>query len=82
MDNRVKRLIDALRIPQGDDEMASDLPPGSRWHCLLEDDDAVTAVSAKLGTYLASDDPSESFAFIKVKPSGLNVTTSNLAMLL
>lgn len=82
LDNRVKRLVDALRVPHGDSEMAEALPPGGRWYCLLQDDDVVTAVSAKLGTYLASDDPSESFAFIRVRPTGLRVSTSNLGMLL
>lgn len=80
LDNRIKRIIDALRVPKGESEMAIHLPPGARWYCLLEDDDVVTAVSARLGAFLASDDPSESFAFIRVSPSPLRVTMDNLGM--
>lgn len=82
LDNRVKRLVDALRAPQQDGELVSDLAPNSTWHCLLEDDDVVTSITAKLGVYLASNDPAESFAFIRVRPTGLRVSLSNIAMLL
>jgi hypothetical protein len=82
LDNRIKRLIDALRVPKGHGEMSANLVPDSRWYCLIEDDNVVTEIKANLGTYLASDDASEAFAFIKIRPSALRVTTSNLEMLI
>jgi len=81
LDNRIKRLIDALRVPKGEGEMVESLPADARWYCLLEDDDVVISVTARLGAYLASDDPAEAFAFIRVRPSALRVTLSNLSML-
>lgn len=80
LDNRIKRIVDALRVPKGHGEMVEELPPDARWYCLLEDDDVVTSLSAKLGPYLGSDDPAESFAFIRVRPVALRVTFANIAM--
>lgn len=81
LDNRVKRIVDALRVPKGHGEMLAGLPDGGRWHCLMEDDDAVLSLSARLGPYLGSDDPSVSFAVIKVRPMAMKVTNGNIAML-
>ncbi|WP_224705097.1 hypothetical protein [Devosia aquimaris] len=81
LDNRIKRIIDGLRIPKGHGELLAELPPAGRWYCLLEDDDAVLSLQARLGAYLGSDDPSVSFAVIRVRPHAIAVTQSNLAML-
>lgn len=81
LDNRIKRLIDGLRIPSGHGEMSKTLPESGRWHCLLRDDSAVLGLRARLGTYLGSDDPSVSCAILRVKPVALKVTTGNLEML-
>ncbi|MGV8831687.1 MAG: hypothetical protein ACOH2N_06910 [Devosia sp.] len=81
LDNRIKRVVDALRVPKGHGEMAKDLPSGGRWYCLLEDDNAVLSISTRLGAYLGSDDPSVSFAIVKVKPIAMTVNIGNLAML-
>ncbi len=81
LDNRIKRVIDALRAPQQKGELYGDLKENKRWHCLLEDDDAVIGLKAKAGTFLDSDNNKESFVFIKVTPAPLTVTMSNIAML-
>jgi hypothetical protein len=81
LDNRIKRIIDALRVPQGKGELQSDALAKSRCYCLVEDDNAVLALRAKLGPYLGSNDPSVSFAIIRARPVAINVTLQNLAML-
>jgi hypothetical protein len=64
LDNRIKRVIDALRVPQGKGEMLQQSKLASRCYCLMEDDNAVLSLRAKLGPYLGSDDPAVSFAII------------------
>jgi len=82
LDNRIKRIIDGLRVPIQKGELCNDLANNSEWHCLLEDDDAVISLNAQMGTYLGSDDSKESFAFIRVKPMSTGpVYTSTLSML-
>ena len=81
LDNRIKRIIDALQAPTQKGEMIAGLPPGQRWYCLVENDSAVLGLRATLGAYLGSEDPSVSFATIVVKPIAMKVTLSNLAML-
>lgn len=81
LDNRVKRIIDALRIPNGQGEMYGKLLPGGRHYCLIEDDNAVLSLGARLGPYLGSDDPAVSFAIVRVRPMAMRVTLNNLAML-
>jgi hypothetical protein len=47
LDNRLKVLFDALRVPKGDNELPSTAVPGSDespFFCLLENDDLITAV--------------------------------------
>ncbi len=81
LDNRIKRIIDALRAAANNDELAEDLPPASRWHCLMDDDSSVLSLTASLGPYLGCDDPAESFAVITVRPIAARVSISNLEML-
>jgi len=82
LDNRVKRIIDALRIPKPNEMQKGNISELNRCYCLLEDDDAVVAIRAKLGTYLSSDDPIVSFVYIIVKPMPLRVTVDNISMLI
>jgi len=42
LDNRLKTLLDGLRIPMAEDEIPNSLSPGERYFCLLEDDSLVT----------------------------------------
>ncbi len=81
LDNRVKRIIDALQIPTQKGELIADLQPAGRFHCLVENDSAVLSLKASLGVYLGSDDPAISFATIVIRPVAMKVTQSNLEML-
>jgi hypothetical protein len=47
IDNRLKTLFDALRVPKDDSELPPNDPPQADedpFHCLLEDDNLITAV--------------------------------------
>jgi hypothetical protein len=60
LDNRIKTLIDALRMPYGASELRGNETPGvgeDPFFCLLEDDDLVTALSVETGMLL--DSPSD-----------------------
>ncbi len=48
LDNRVKTLIDALRMPASENEVLISEPPSDReqpFYCLLEDDDLISGLS-------------------------------------
>ena len=81
LDNRIKRVIDALRAAADEGELIGGLEDNARWHCLMDDDSSVLQLSASLGPYLGSDDTAVSFASITVRPIATRVTTDNLAML-
>ncbi|SMQ85562.1 hypothetical protein SAMN06295905_2849 [Devosia lucknowensis] len=81
LDNRIKRIIDALQAPAQVGEHIDGLEPNGRWHCLVDNDSAVVGLSAKLGAFLDGGDPSESFATIIVRPVPLRVTWANMSML-
>ncbi|GLS36076.1 hypothetical protein GCM10010869_16650 [Mesorhizobium tianshanense] len=81
LDNRIKRIIDAMRAPTQKGELTANLEPNSRWYCVMDDDSSVKEVTASLAPYLDSNDRSESFVFIRVRTSPNAVTFANLAML-
>jgi hypothetical protein len=82
LDNRIKRIIDALQAPTQPGEMLPNMPAIRRWHCLVENDSSVLALKATLGSYLGNDDPSVAFVTIVVRPIAMAVTFENLPMLL
>jgi hypothetical protein len=60
LDNRIKTLIDALRMPKGANELKGYEAPAlgeDPFFCLLEDDDLVTGLTVETGMLL--DQPSE-----------------------
>jgi hypothetical protein len=69
IDNRLKTLLDALRIPRtaqenpANDESASDENP---LYCLLQDDSLVTKISVETDQLLATSDPAHVKAIIQV----------------
>jgi hypothetical protein len=81
LDNRIKRIIDALQAPTQNGELLDDLEPDQRWHCLVDNDSAVLGLQARLGPYLGSADPSISFAVIVARPVAIRVTIGNIGML-
>jgi hypothetical protein len=73
IDNRMKTLFDALRLPQ-----AAELPPGETagedeepFYCLLQDDALVTAVSVRTDQLLEPGDPRHVLLviYVNVKPT-------------
>jgi hypothetical protein len=83
LDNRVKTLIDALRMPKGANELRDNENPGAGedpFFCLLEDDDLVTGLTVESDTLLdpsANNSDVKLIVSVELKPD--NVTMFNLA---
>ena len=62
LDNRIKTLLDALRVPSGQEVAATKLEskPGNIFYCLLEDDKYVTGLNVKTAQLLNKPDAKES----------------------
>ena len=74
LDNRLKTLFDALRMPKDLSELPKNigpLPDGEVLHCLLEDDALITEAAVRADRLLGATDPSEVFALIHVRVSGV-----------
>jgi hypothetical protein len=82
IDNRLKTLFDALRMPQVPAEIpAGDLPDENEkpFFCLLEDDVLITRVSVETDRLLESEEPpSHVHLVIRVKTKGLVATWFNI----
>jgi hypothetical protein len=52
LDNRLKSLFDALRIPHGEQEIDTSIDSPRRVYCLLEDDALITKLSIDTQRYL------------------------------
>ena len=85
IDNRIKTLFDALRIPEADDyytqrKPASDEKP---FYCLLEDDDLITKISVETDQLLAFDGDNENIGnvalVITVRLRPYETTLGNMA---
>jgi len=80
LDNRIKTLIDALRVPKDGNEML--LSPGethpARIYCLLEDDKLVTSIRLATDQLLVAQtgEPSEACLLIRVRIKTTNVGAS------
>ena len=57
-DNRVKTLVDALRVPKGQQEFQGATVPPGLYACLMEDDAAITVLSVTTDRYLACPETS------------------------
>lgn len=88
LDNRIKTLIDCLRMPKGDNELKGNEEPGENedpFFCLLDDDKAVTGLSVRTGTFLgpkSSDldlDRKKVHAVINVDLKPYEITMFNLS---
>ena len=85
LDNRVKTLIDALRMPKGGNELRGNEIPAqdeNPFFCLLEDDNLVTALAVEsdllLGPSAAANKSLVKLVIsVSLKPS--NVTMNNLS---
>ena len=70
IDNRFKRIIDALRCvsPGKIDELSDNIEIPSRCYCLCQDDNIIRRVSAEVGVLLDSSGPKDSLVVVTVKP--------------
>ena len=69
IDNRLKTLLDGLRVPHGSMEGRTELPPQpdpTPFFCLLEDDSLVTKVAVESEQLLRPAKPDEVVAIISV----------------
>lgn len=82
LDNRIKTLFDALRIPRGD-ELAKGTPVASPLHCLLESDTLITGFDIRTDRYLAatSNNPKAVQLTVEVQTSLVRVVASNASLL-
>ena len=70
IDNRLKTLLDSLRMPRNSQELPKEDKPNEDekpFFCLLEDDSLVTSVSVSTDHLLEPIDPGHVLAIIKVK---------------
>lgn len=77
IDNRLKTLLDALRMPKSPEEIPQDTAVGineNPFFCLLEDDNLITRISVTTDRLLESNiDPSEVVLTIHVTTKQLEV---------
>lgn len=75
LDNRIKVLLDALRIPRDGSEMlsATDDPMPNPTYCLLQDDSLVTTLRVKTDTLLFSAGAQDSEACLVIRVETFNV---------
>ncbi len=81
LDNRLKTLFDALRLPKDPGELPKDirpLPEGELLHCLLEDDALITEVAVRADRLLGAPDPAEVLALIHVRIKATSLTWANM----
>lgn len=83
IDNQLKTLFDALRVPTAD-EIPPDDPPAEGedpFHCLLDDDARITKLTVTAPRYLAPEDEQTVDAWIRVQTRAAEgVTWANLAL--
>ena len=84
IDNRMKTLLDALRMPSSVGELpAGDVPKVDEnpFHCLLEDDALVTSLSISTDRLLTPAPPSHVDLLIHVRVKGVRVTWHNIGII-
>lgn len=83
IDNRLKTLLDGLRIPRGSNEGRQelpDVPDPVPFFCLLEDDSLVTKVTVESEQLLRPAQPDEVPAIISVHVKKTRLTPENTAI--
>ncbi len=83
VDNRLKTLIDGLRLPHGKQEIRDESTGGalpSPFYCLLEDDSLVTKASLESEQMLRPGRPEDVLAIISVAVKKYQVTHDNLGL--
>jgi hypothetical protein len=69
IDNRLKTLFDALRVPKASEIPSGDAPGPAEepLHCLLEDDALIGSLAVGTDRFLDTDDPKEVLLLIRVE---------------
>jgi hypothetical protein len=83
IDNRLKTLLDGLRVPRGTLEGRQDLPAEpdpAPFFCLLEDDSLVTKVSVESEQLLRPAKPDEVVAVISVHVKKTVLSFANMSL--
>lgn len=82
IDNRLKTLFDALRIPKVEQE----IPHGETWdgegpfHCLLDDDERIVRVSVDVDRLLDASNPRAVSVLMRVRTRPVKVIYANLPL--
>ncbi|MBL4864196.1 MAG: hypothetical protein JKY63_04805 [Rhodobiaceae bacterium] len=85
IDNRLKTLVDGLRLPQSETEMTGIPKPADNenpFYCLLEDDSLISGISVETDMLLdedARDDANKVRLVIAVEIKPYHVTMNNLS---
>ena len=85
IDNRMKTLLDGLRMPQQKSELLNDLSAGSvqdPYYVLVEDDSQVSKLSVEYDTYLAAEqadianDIVSAIISVRIRPTLVTMTNN------
>jgi len=83
IDNRLKTLLDALKVPVRDELPSKAAPPESGeplFFCLLEDDNLITSLDIRTDRLLDAANPSEVLLLLHVKTRLVVGTFANLGL--
>ena len=75
LDNRIKTLVDALRVPRDQHELTGATIPPGLYPCLMEDDAVVTGFRLTTDRYLAC--PSQSLQHVRLH-IGVTITPTEI----
>ena len=84
IDNRIKTLLDALRMPKNPDELPKEDAPRADempFFCLLEDDVLVTELAVITDRLLDAPSPEEVLLLIQVRLIGTTTTWDNIGII-
>lgn len=81
IDNRLKTLLDALKVPKEKNELPANLTPGINeqpFFCLLSDDNLISKITFSTKTLLKTDSaPSEVIIILNVTPKATRRHSAN-----
>jgi hypothetical protein len=84
IDNRLKTLLDALKVPNETAALPDNVPPSSdeTFFCLLEDDSLITNVDIQTAHWLEPDaqDSDEVVLLLRVRTKPTRVTWGNMGL--
>lgn len=86
IDNRLKTLLDALKVPNDKNALPTGLSPSgdeSPFFCLLEDDSLISNIDVKTAHWLEPEvqDSDEVVLVLRVRTKATRITIGNIALL-